>query len=684
MKDTSEVHGKAKVISDYSREDRNKSAASNDRAIGSEFLRAINRLDEWDSGVIENINEAIELRQCALYIQNACKMSFGVFNLGNTRIEADDLLAKAEIANKAACEFANKAVNKNQLEALLDETESLHGNDFWELVVSSGAYRQIDKNGFGKMLEHNSSRLSPILESKKLVKAFGSTIRDAMLANPDRCANLIIDALARDQRGMREKTLPEELSSDDVDEIFSGYIESDKPNLNYLQVIAQWNNYGNKPISAKTVLSARRKNDVIMKKMFADDGGIQYGVAVSIDSKQKSCISISAINHDYRISYGEEWLEMYDSPAQILTNFIHIFEFITPWGNLSISEPDRGQSAIFNILGIHTADEYRTSIGFNFEQLRVLTTIGAYDDFLRRRGKSIAEAINWFFNEYLESEFEIEGFRCDLAVKDESFLSRCENIADQLERVGQCYLLYVREGEIDTGLYRIERFSDFNQIGSVLGDKYIYGVGDEYENICNLMFSDQCMLAYPKGKGRDEARCFFDLLGHVVLRMRDYEEYCYGDIDWLISQGLINADEDGEFCLTDKALLIHSLWKHGCYQIAFLGEEGLDLAKDMKEKHLIESDNHLLCEQESDYFSYILNNRKYSNALALRNKYGHGAPPLSNPNSDEHRKDYFILLSLAVELVLKINDELCTKYDTDGKIDFVDWPMYGETSADLK
>lgn len=72
-------------------------------------------------------------------------------------------------------------------------------------------------------------------------------------------------------------------------------------------------------------------------------------------------------------------------------------------------------------------------------------------------------------------------------------------------------------------------------------------------------------------------------------------------------------------------------------------------------------DNHLLSPAERDYFSYYLNNEKFTNGPAIRNNYGHGTTP---SYSEERQKEkYFLLLVLFVLLLLKKSENLdMTRY----------------------
>ena len=83
-----------------------------------------------------------------------------------------------------------------------------------------------------------------------------------------------------------------------------------------------------------------------------------------------------------------------------------------------------------------------------------------------------------------------------------------------------------------------------------------------------------------------------------------------------------------------------------------------ELLDDMVSKGWIGFDNHLLSPAEQDYFSYYLNNEKFTNGPAIRNNL-HGTTP--SYSEEKHKKNCFQLLMLFVLLLLKISEDLDMK-----------------------
>ena len=85
-----------------------------------------------------------------------------------------------------------------------------------------------------------------------------------------------------------------------------------------------------------------------------------------------------------------------------------------------------------------------------------------------------------------------------------------------------------------------------------------------------------------------------------------------------------------------------------------------DFILEMENAGWVTSYNNLLTPEEQNYFSYILNNERFTNAYAIRNLYVHGS---NAPVDDEkfHEIAYTRLLIMFVLLLLKIDDDLTLK-----------------------
>ena len=67
----------------------------------------------------------------------------------------------------------------------------------------------------------------------------------------------------------------------------------------------------------------------------------------------------------------------------------------------------------------------------------------------------------------------------------------------------------------------------------------------------------------------------------------------------------------------------------------------------------------LFSQDEIDFLNYCLNNKKFNNSLAIRNKYLHGSTIYFK--SEQHKENYLLLIKIFIIIYARINEELTLK-----------------------
>lgn len=79
----------------------------------------------------------------------------------------------------------------------------------------------------------------------------------------------------------------------------------------------------------------------------------------------------------------------------------------------------------------------------------------------------------------------------------------------------------------------------------------------------------------------------------------------------------------------------------------------------LSEKGMIEFESNLFSKSEANYLNFLLNNSKFDNSWAIRNKYQHGSP--SYESEELYQSDYSFALLILVMYMIKIDEELSYK-----------------------
>lgn len=226
-------------------------------------------------------------------------------------------------------------------------------------------------------------------------------------------------------------------------------------------------------------------------------------------------------------------------------------------------------------------------------------------------------------------------------------------------------MVYVKNGEIDFELVGMSTTPVlFENIKSLVSDKYIYGIGEDYKRLSFWLFSDQCMFTYVERLYKDgrEYDSFIDLLLNETIYLSDYREEERSAFENMSSYDLISITDDGKIIPKDKVKLsvLRNLYQNDVISQKHYPTDSIYAINDFIEKGIVESRTTLFSQPEIDYLNYLLNRSEYSNGMEIRNRYIHGIQQV-NTNENEHRQNYFILLRLFILLAIKINDDFCLR-----------------------
>lgn len=420
------------------------------------------------------------------------------------------------------------------------------------------------------------------------------------------------------------------------------------------------------PITDEIRLKAKRRYEAELENLSKTRISISHGIKLSFNSEQDEVKIDTYNNQEFAISYSTKWLlETLDYPS-ILNNFIYVFEFVD-FPQMRCEHVNRiSQSGVLErVLASKSSRVYPHNFAFNFKQRIALMQMHAYYDFLAKQNVQLENVIKWFFTEQIQSEFGCAEIRLSMPTSSSSYAEKCTSIITAFESVLKQYSIYVKNGNIDFELVGMSTTPViFENIKSMVADKYVYGVGEDYKRLSFWLFSDQCMLSYieriqKEGRHYD---CFIDLLLKEAIYLSDYQEGDRGAFENMASYDLISIDNDGRILLKDKVKLfiLRDLFYNNVISQRHYPSDAKNAILDFIEKGIVETKSTLFSQPEIDYFNYLLNRAEYSNGLEIRNRYIHGIQQV-NDNEDEHRHNYFTLLRLFVLLAIKINDDFCLR-----------------------
>ena len=628
---------------------------------------------DGESHPFETINDAIEIGEIKEVIECAPEA------FEDMGLEINHILKS--LYGKA-CSFAHSALTNNALLDVYESVEWQYIDRFWNLASSTKAYEKINSDELEELLSRHSLCISNVMSHYGLVQKFGQHIRAVLSKKIDAAVSIIVGNFGAEVRSKEKIYLPPSLTGSDIDEIVLRYLSETNPNLNYVQVLMNWPSAAAKDYSPsiEVRIKAKRRYEELSKQLFDETGSIEYGIEASISGNQIACKDSYVDGNTLKTFFGEEWLSRYLDYPTIMNNCAYVFDYLVERGLLTCPAHEHDESTLMNTFGMRAKDEYDNNIFFKMRQDLLLEETALYAKLLERNGRRLEDAIEWTYNVYFAKELGIEGFSISLPATGCSWLDKCKAMGPELERALKAYSLYSKMHVIDPDYFRFENFKLFSEFKSLHRNKYV--IRDErYDEAAKPLFWDQSLLAFASRIKSPEDN-LWDLLHKHVVHVDDYDGDYRSAIESLINKGfLAESDKDGRLLPSKKAHYLKKIWDSSAYPLWRCSKATIDGAHELVKQGYLKYSDALFSPDEASYLNYMFNNAIHSNALALRNSYDHGNSPVDDPNSSQFARDYYLSLTLLIEITLKISEELIRYTGNGGDLEFIDWLMYGEHLA---
>lgn len=541
--------------------------------------------------------------------------------------------------------------------------------EFWDLFNHYKLYNSISHEKFKEITEEKFFAPVDVFSYKRIVKVYGSVLREYVL-NDKSAISLILRI--SEQGYTREKTLylPDELTGEDICNYIDTYIDSDNPNANYLEYIAQMQHTKRFPISNRTRLKAKRKLKIVLDKLSETSASIYHGIGVSFSNEQKEPKNCVIEKNECNFSYSIPWLlDTLDYPS-LLNNFIYLFEYVDlPQMRCNLVSKESYMGVFEKIFKPKSIRNYSNGASFLYLNNIALMQMNGYYEFLKRQNIRLEDVLKWFYTEYLQTEFLCPEMRVSFPSENTTYAEKCYTIITAFEAILKQFDLYVTDGNIDFELIGMSSSSvKFSEISSLVKDKYLYGHGDDFKRATNILFSDQCILTYVLRITKDgkDYNCFYELICNENVYLSDYREFNRPLIKFLEEKHLIIVNCDGLISVGDKSKIkvLKDLYENEVANKKHYPKSFYPVVQELIDDGMILEKSSLLSDPEVNYFNYLLNHAEYTNGLDIRNKYIHGIQQV-NLNESEHKKNYMWLLIVFIILTIKINDDFCLSEITD-------------------
>ena len=482
------------------------------------------------------------------------------------------------------------------------------------------------------------------------------------------CALIIINKFAaKNDSHDREIFLPSNLTLDDKEEILKNYLQSNNPNVNYVRLVTQIKNVnGQIRISPKTKLLAERLAKKLGDEMLSDPKTVTVNWSIRVQFADEDGVEPVWVETDDNgtptYSYSIPYIRKCDNVNRV-ANCVLLFQWLNRHALLNLINKNTEVDKFESLLIDKGRDSYPSYMAFENKSKLSLYQLFGYDDILKKSGSYFERELKLFYEHYLKEQFDYPSLPLTIPNSDDSALIKCRVLCPELDAIVKQYNIFIVEDEIDKDLIRLSQPLKVEEGKSFLVNKY-YEIAEGNEEIQSVLWglfgSGNSMLSHVEPFTDKDYSSLVELLEKESnVQYSNYANFQKPHLNFLIQQGLIGINSDGGLYVVSqpKLKVLKSLWEYEACSYWHYNDEERNALDDMFAKGWLVKDEHLLSKPERDYFSFFLDNAKFTNGKAYRNHYMHGStPPVDDEN--EHSLAYLTFLRLLAILLLKIEDDL--------------------------
>lgn len=635
--------------------------SKDDLSVGYNLCMCEERIKEISEGnKPTEIDRVVELWHIRQLFKENCRLQKW------TDEEYNQLKAKVDGFDNIIAQFFNQ-IKPDDIRKEYESLQWGYKKAFWEIIDSFKLYNIIGKEILKEIVADNPNSLHDVLSCKGLVEKFKVTIREVLL-NDNKSAELLLEEYTK-KRDRHESQLffPSNLTIADKEQIIDNYLDCDEPNINYVKLIPQVKNSTDGiKLSPQTRLKAEKLASKINDDFWKNNPGAASHWSTDIyftdEAEQTLDVCFDDTCNNIKYTYSVKYIEGCNN-IQRIGNCTSYFGWLNEHGLLDLVNKPRETNTIEQILIDTGRFSYQTNSLFQQKNRLALYQLHGYNNVLKKLNSSFETELKQFYEIYLKDEFGYPGLAISFPREDYSALEKCRILCPELDNVVKQYNVFVENDDIDKDLIRLSSPVKVEDGVSLFKYKY-YELVDGNNELCFILWdlfgASNSLLSYVEPFKEKNYHSFVDLLQNEgKILYNNYQDFQKPNIDRLIDKTIISVDNEGALHITnDKRIgVLKELWEYRVCSYWHYDEPEQQYLDELCAKGWVTKDGHLLSKPERDYFSYYLDNSKFTNGPALRNHYAHGSnPPADDENT--HLEAYLVFLRLLTIIIIKIYDDL--------------------------
>ena len=597
---------------------------------------------------LTDINEVLELYNAKKFLDQ----NEQVFEWSKDKKE--EYREKAAGVEEKVREFFSSLTVENVCKSH-DQCEVYFWDDFWKLFYQYELYKRIPQDRFEETMIGLRMPPNSMIKNKKFVEYFDAEV-SAMFKKPEFGAEFFVEYYFKKKDKTEKYYLPKGVTFEDKKKLISEYIDGTDVSANILDLIVNGQSNNSKEFNADDRLRLKAKKRLEEFWEEKSKGAIKIDSSINISFVPEDVEDyLKFENGNISATYSSTWIKDNQDYPTLLNNFIYLFGYTDLHMRCLLTRTFHESGILEDIFSTNGNGMYKTGQTFNMKNTLANMQMTGYMDVLNRFNLHLEDICKWFFEEYLKEEFGVEGFECNIPKHDASALEKCKLLASALDGVIKQYLLFVQDGEINRELYEMSSSPvSFSNLPSFIAKKYAYTDDSDLRREMRDLYSNQNILSYIE-KTKSQYSTLAELLTRENICRADFNSFQLEEINWLLAAGTIDESEGYLKINPARSVILKEFYRQEYICLSYVKNDEL---KKLIKAGRVKVKSGILYDSEADYIDFLLNKRKFSNGLDLRNKYIHDT---GSSDEKKQKNDYATLMEVMIILIIKINEEFCLR-----------------------
>lgn len=648
------------------------------------FVRARHVLDDFISTKHDpdTMEDAMELQNVIQVVDH------GAFS----KLWSEDYIQKIQQVSPVLLSTVKRYLSSRNTTEILEAMKKIYPNyreDFFEDFKKFKYGQKISEQEFKTSFIESGIPNSYLLTSTYFSKTYPDFLRSSIMNDP-----LSIELLLSNYTNNSKQKLffPTDITSKEWDQLLEQYIKNPNANPNYLSLLSARSIKGLDGkkyfgVSPKQRICVQERLKQLAKQRQNINKGLQIKRIIYLNRKEFEKASKEAklnkelslketldkcILNTIRWNAGEEipqnsavtlrlcvdkdQIDQSHDFKSLLEYFRQDFGFFSKRIIFTLpTYPNNEIGPVMRNVSLQTSNAYANSKYFQVKQESAICKLRVVAKLLSKWNITIVDLIQWFFTDYCKNNYDLFWLPLTFPNKNESVANKTTTLLGIEENIRTQYYIFRQEKMIESELVNVTPTPSIESLTSLCNQKYAYLQNNDIVNYTlYLLFSDQSKIIYINDKFQAES--FSSLISDNNLKISDFHEYQKADLNYLTDHNILQK-KDGyiKFKSALQIKLLKEMYLFGSISFVHATDEEKNILTEMERDHWTFFQGTLFTSQEADYLNFLLNDKKFDNSLAIRNRYQHHLPYY---NDEQYENDNTMILIILITYVIKIDDEL--------------------------